>query len=413
MKSKRRVGWRLAVRVSWNVVDQGLSAVSNVALTVVIARSADVDGFGQFAVAFLIFSLLVGFARSVIGQPLQVRASDETASHRRDYQEALGASVIIGAIGAILLALTAAVIRAHLGKTLLVVGLCLPLLLLQDTCRFVFFSSDRANRAAANDALWTLVEFVLLGIMVQVGIRDAAVLALAWGVGAAVAAMYGMYQLGLLPVFASAASWVWRQRDLGGYFAAEFVLGQGAGQASVLLLGFVGTTSGLGSLRAAQVLLGPLAICGAAAFTFTIPEVARRPNLSGSRRQQISWLVAAAMGAVTALYAGVLLLLPDQLGVALLGDTWRGASQVLLAASAAAFANAVSTGPAAVMYGLGRARATFGLHLLAAPLIPIGVLLGNALGSTSGAAWGIAIASAIVVPAWFYLLHGMAQGETH
>jgi O-antigen/teichoic acid export membrane protein len=407
METKQHTGRRIAVRASWNLIDQGLSAASNVALTVVIARSADADGFGHFSVAFLLFGLIVGFTRSVVGGPLQVRASTDTAASFDACRRALGAAVVFGAGSGALCATAAGVLWGDLGQTLLAVALCLPVLLLQDTCRFVFFSTGRARQAAVNDALWSFVEFAILALMLRLGVSNAAVLILAWGGGAAVAAGYGLRQLHAAPVLRGAAVWVWRQRDLGGYLAAEYVLGQGVTQASVLLFGLIGSASGLGSLRAAQVLLGPLAICGAAAFTFTVPEVARQPDLSARRRHAISWMVSAVMGLLTLMYAGLLLLLPDQVGVWLLGDTWRGASQVLLAVSAASFASALATGPAAVMYGMGRARSTFGVHLLTAPLLPTGVLMGNAVGGTSGAAWGIAIASAVEAPAWFYRLRGI------
>jgi O-antigen/teichoic acid export membrane protein len=409
VKRRPSVPRGVAGRASWNLIDQALSAVSNVGLTVVIAKSTDARGFGSFSVAFLIFSLHIGLVRAVIGQPLQVRVSKVRGDRGNcAYREALGASMLFGAAGGALCVFSAAVAQGSLGRVLLVVGVCLPVLLLQDTCRFVFFSTSRAKKAASNDALWAGLEFGALGIMVLARITDEAVLALAWGASAAVAAGYGLYQLQFTPAFPRALWWVWQQRDLGRYFVAEFLLGQGSAQVSVLLFGLLGSTTGLGSLRAAQVLLGPLAICGAAAFTFTIPEVARQPQLSARQRQRISWAVAAVMGLITLIYGGVLLLLPAGIGIWLLGGTWHGAREVLLAVSVGSLANSIATGPAAVMYGMGRAQTTFRLHLLATPLLPAGIALGFYVAQTTGTAWGIAIAQAVVLPAWFQRLRAIA-----
>jgi hypothetical protein len=46
------------------VLDQGLSAVSNLLLSIVIARALDAGGYGSFAVAFLVFGVLVALTRA-------------------------------------------------------------------------------------------------------------------------------------------------------------------------------------------------------------------------------------------------------------------------------------------------------------------------------------------------------------
>jgi hypothetical protein len=64
-------------RAGWNVADQALSALTNVVLSFIVARNVDADGFGAFSVAFLVFSLLIGAERSLVGGPLSMRHSHE------------------------------------------------------------------------------------------------------------------------------------------------------------------------------------------------------------------------------------------------------------------------------------------------------------------------------------------------
>ena len=86
----------------------------------------------------------------------------------------------------------------------------------------------------------------------------------------------------------------------------------------------------IGALRAAMTLLGPVNIVGFAASNFAVPElVKRRLSRRGMVRAAIA--LSLVLVAVDAAWGGVLLLLPDPVGEALLGDTWHEARGVLLA----------------------------------------------------------------------------------
>ena len=92
------------------------------------------------------------------------------------------------------------------------------------------------------------------------------------------------------PALRGAGGWVREHHDLIRYLLPEYFLGLGAMQLGVLLVGVIASATAVGSLRAAQVLLGPLGIVGAAVFQFAVPEVARRASAAAS------WLVNLAAG---------------------------------------------------------------------------------------------------------------------
>jgi len=393
---------RIAGKASWNLVDQVLSAASNLALTVVMARATDAIGFGAFSAAFLVYSLVIGLARSAFGQPLQVRAThlrpEDTASV---YGAAVAAGLGAGAFAGVMCAISS-IFLGGTSSALLGLGICMPALLMQDCCRFVSFSKGEAKKAAQNDALWALLSFGALALLVRHGERSQFMLTLAWGGGGVCAGLYGLRQHCIRPRLLGAFGWAFRQRDISGYFTAEFFLGQGFAITSTLLVGLLASAAGLGSFRASQVLLGPLNIIGTAAFTYTIPEVARNPQLGSRQRLRISWVVAGIMGAVATGYGAAVVFLPGSLGVAMFGATWPGARELLPAVAVGAVINSLATGPAAVLYGMGRARTTFALHLITAPLMPVGILLGFALNGVLGAAWGVALTQVLSAPLWFF-----------
>ena len=62
-------------RAGWNLLDQIISSATNVALSFLVARNVDPRGYGAFAVGFIIFTLLIGVGRALVGQPLNIRYS--------------------------------------------------------------------------------------------------------------------------------------------------------------------------------------------------------------------------------------------------------------------------------------------------------------------------------------------------
>jgi len=393
---------RVASRVSWTVVDQVLSALSNVVLSILVARSFDAAGFGAFSTAFLVFSLLVGVTRAVVGEPLQITfASADPGNFRAAVRSALGAALLIGTLSGLIAVGAGLALAGQSGEALIALGACLPGLLVQDTCRMAFFSSGRPRNAAAIDALWTVLMFAVLSVLLTAGISAIWVPVATWGAGALAAAIVGTVLLRAAPRLRGAIGWMLAQRRLTGYLLAEYVLGQGIAQVGILMVAVIGSEAGVGALRAAQVLLGPLNILGAAAFMFAVPEIARRPSMSQRTKGWITVGVSASMATATAIYCGILLFIPDSLGEKLLGDTWTGAQAVLLPMCVLSFSAALATGPVATLYGIGLAKVTFWVNIIKTPLLIVLMLVGIPLYGAPGAAWAIAVTETVLLPLWY------------
>lgn len=386
-------------RASWSVIDQGLSAASNLLLSVIVARQLDAGGFGAFAIAFLLFGLTLSIARATIGQPLQISYSGAPPDQwRAATRSALAAAVVLGVVVGAALSVTGLALGGAGGHALLAVGICMPGLVVQDTARMAFFSSGRAKLAAINDALWTALEFGALATLVVRGVSDVGPYILAWGVSSAVAAVVACLMLRLAPRFRGWVVWFLAQRKLTGYLLAEHILGEGLAQVAILLVGVVGTAADVGSLRAGQVLLGPLNVLVTAISVFGIPEIARRSTMAPRQRRKFCWALSGAVTVVCLGYATVVLLLPDSVGQRLFGDTWAGAQTVLVPMCALYLAVAIGVGPGVILYGMGRARSTFGLNLLKAPLLLVTLSYGIWHSGAVGAAWGIAVTEALLLP---------------
>src|SRR5664279_5955832 len=104
---RRRTGVRaLLGRASWNLTDQVLSAFTNVVLTFIVARTVNnADRFGAFSTALLIFYLLIGIERALVGQVMGIRHSDVPPVQMRDVAaRGLGTIAVLGILGGLLTA---------------------------------------------------------------------------------------------------------------------------------------------------------------------------------------------------------------------------------------------------------------------------------------------------------------------
>ena len=397
--------FRLLRVVSWNVVDQALSALSNLGLSIAVARTTSASGFGAFAVAFLIFGISLAVTKSAVGQPLQMRLSGAgTVERQHGFSAALGAATVLGGGFGILVSLAGLAVGGEVGGALLALALVLPGLILQDSCRMAAFTLGRPQLAALMDAVWAVVQFGLLAILIGSGQQAVGRLILAWGAAAAVSALLGVALLRTRPGLFRTAAWLRSHRDLIRYLLPEYFLGLGATQFGILLVGAIASATAVGSLRAAQVLLGPLGIVGLAVFQFAVPEVARRTPVSAGWVVRFAAGLSGGLGLLTVGYVALMLLLPDTVGVALFGSSWVGAAAVLLAMGLSSVSSSLANGPAGMLYGLGQARATFRINLAKGPVLLLALLVSTWAAGAVGAAWALAAVEALVLPAWIVAL---------
>lgn len=391
----------LARRAGWNVGDQILSAVTNVVMSFLVARAVDARGFGAYSVAFVVFSVLVGAERSLVGQPLAIlhtQAEDMKSVLRGASGTALALGVVSG-LGSILIGFA---LGGIIGESLISVGVVLPGLLMQDCCRMIFFADRRPILAALNDGVWAVLQFSAMAVILIMGVDSLAPYVLAWGLSACVAAAVGVKQLGVLPDVRRAHKWVAAHRKLSGYLIAEYILGTGAYQSGIFLIGAFAGVQSVGSLRAAQVLIGPVSLIGTAMMTFALPELSRRKEMAPATRVKVAVVLSGAMSAIVAVYGAILLLFPNDLGTKLLGDTWTGAHSVLLPVILGSIFLATCSGPGIMAYAMGHARVTFHLHLVETPVLLTSIIIGVQLDGVRGAAWGMALTFALMSPLTAY-----------
>jgi O-antigen/teichoic acid export membrane protein len=413
--SERRSGLfgQIAARASWNVIDQVISSASNFALSILIARSVDSHTFGAFATSFTLFSFLIGIARSIGRYPLIICfGGGSKEEYRRATQSATGAICSFGLTAGLVTALVGHTLGGREGAALVAMGLVLPLVLLQDGWRGALIGAGRPAAAALNDSIWTVSQFAAIGALLAAGRTSASALVFTWGLTGGLAAVFGIVQTGAVPRPQDTRRWLITYWNQSRFFLAEWVMVLGTTQISLLLVAASGSVRDIGALRGAQVLLGPVNLVAGSAFDFLISELARRHNMRPRELLRAAVLTSGALGLLCLGWGAVLLALPSSIGRHLLGDTWPLTKVVLPASILWVCAIVLSTGPAVVLRVLGRARVSFEINAMTAPLLIVLGLAGLHIGGVAGAAAGFALAHWLTVPVWWIRLRAVARRAT-
>lgn len=383
-------------RVGWTVVDQGLSSLTNFGIAVVAARQAGVLEFAAFSIALTTYLLLLGVSRALCTDPLVVRYSVQgTSGQRQAAKAAMGAALAVSVPAAAGCALVGMAFSGPLRLSLLALAVALPGLLVQDSIRFTSFALGHPARAAANDLIWALAQVAAFTVLFLLGDPSPAALLLGWGAAATLAAVVGPFQARLCPSPQRVLHWFREQADLCGRYLLDFFAL--AGQVHLLLYG-LGIVAGLrefGGFRAAQLLLGPLNTLFFAALGAAVPEGARvRAAADGSLYRMIRNL-AVVLPALALAWVGALMLLPDTVGRAVLGDSWPAAHDLIVPIGLATAISGVIAAADGGLRALAAASRGLRARVTLLPLVAVGGLGGAAVAGAGGCAAGLVLANGI------------------
>jgi hypothetical protein len=394
---------RAAGRLGWGLGDQALSSLTNFLVSLLVAREVGIEQLGVFSLVFATYLLALGISRSLNSDPLLVRYSAaEPQRWRQGTAMAGGGALGFGVIAGAACAIAGAVVGGLLGTALIVLGVSLPGLLLQDAWRFAFIAAGRSFHAFLNDLIWAVVLIPVLVILVVTGHSSVIEFQLAWGGAAGVAALVGIVQAGLCPWPVNPLAWWRRHRDLNARYLAEFLAIGGASQLNSYGVNAVAGLAAVGALRAGEILMGPVHVLFMGGNVVAVAEGARIGRESPSRLARMSLLVSAAMSIAAALWGLVLILLPDSIGTRLLGPTWYAAASVVVPYVLLTVGLTASAGPQSGLRALAAARRGLRARLVASPLMLVGAIGGAVLGGAAGAAWGMAAGNWVGAAVWWW-----------
>jgi O-antigen/teichoic acid export membrane protein len=268
----------------------------------------------------------------------------------------------------------------------LILAASLPVLLYQDTLRFVYFNVGNPRRVAVMDTTWGIASVASLLVLTNTQSMSVEGGLAVWGGGAAISILIGLPRAAV-PTLQRTRAWMPELRGDGGKLAVDGLIATSGGSLALIALGGVATVRDVASIRGARTLLGPTQLVVASAETVIIPIVARSEGAEGAWRTGRNFALVTAP-ALCLLGFG-LGLLPNHVGRALLGASWHGTAPVLFPMGAALGAGMVWTGAEMFMRIAGRVGITVVVRVIAGIATIVATVIAGSLSGATGAAWAM------------------------
>lgn len=400
----RAGAWSRGGSAGWGIADQAFSSLTNFALGLVVIRGTDAAGFGAFSLAFATYLVALNLSRAVATLPLTIRYSTVTTLVWRDgTAAATGTATALGiAIGLACVLVGLVVPYRPLADAFFGFGLMMPGLLLQDAWRYAFFAAGRGRAALVTDVTWACALVPLFAVIVATRLPIVVWATLAWGGAATAGGLAGIVVARLRPEPRRSKAWWQEHRDIAPRYVGEALVSTIAGQLTPFAVGYVGGLATVGVLRAGEFLLGPFNVLFMGIQLVAVPIGARA--YAGRANDLVAFcrLLAVGFGAAAAAWGLAVVLIPETVGLAIIGPIWPEARGVVVPLTVALACVGLQSGPDVGLRVLAAARRSFRVRSITAILNVVGTVAGCGISGAVGAASGKALVMAIGAGWWFW-----------
>ena len=393
------------VRQAGIAIDQLVFSAITFALQIVAALVSDLADFGVFSLIAIVQIGQWYLGRALTAEPLLV---SQTAGDDRKLRGAGATSLAFGLLVGALCALVAIPFSGLTRDLLLIQAVIAPFTAVLDHSRYVLYAKKRAGTAIALDASWLGLFIAIAAVWSVVGKLSATTTYLVWAL-AAVPVTLAAVAVTVTPLALShVREWLKEQRKLipGFLIDAGYLTLSTWATFGVALI--VTGADGLGLLRKALIPVTALIVLFIGISNALLAHLAGR-----SAREVIRppVMIAGLAGAVCAVTAVLLLVLPDSLLTLALGTPWDQLQTVVLILLGYAFLQ--TSAQAAMVAAKATGRAWLGPRVRTVEFVfevGLGAALGVAFGVV-GIAVGMTVAWLIANAfAWLGLLRGRSDG---
>lgn len=384
-------------RLALGPLDQGVTSIGNFVLSIAIASTSTVGQFGQFALLYSLYWFLTGLCRAIIGESA---LSEDGESRRKEILSAplylgLGIGVLGGAVGIAL--------GIAFSTPLLAFGsIAFPFLIAQDVSRYVAFTFKAPSTALASDLIMLAVQ-IFLGAILTIALNlDAAPSWIgAWGLGALAGLTFAVVKMRMGRNPRGTRAWLVHHRKLSSSVGIEFFLNTGSQQLVVFLIPIAAGLGVLGSLKAAQVAIGPLNVLLTSLSLLVLPLLFRAfGDADVGRAKKIYAISLSVVTLAGIVYAAVIALLPESVLASLFGPSWAGAMPAAVIIAAQTIATGIAQVGAYMLRSAGFAARSTILRGIVLPFVLVLPILGAVQLGSTGAALGLLVSSCISAIVW-------------
>lgn len=385
-------------RSVWGLVDQSFSSLSSLMLAIMVARESTPQAVGAWAVGYALYTFVLTISRSSISTTAIIsggghRPDAPTRGSEQD-KDAVSTAVFAASGIALGVAPIGLFVNGDLGFYIVLFALALPVLIWQDAMRFVTIRQGKLIRTSVIDSVWLLFQ-VVIGLGLVALFDDSRMVTVGWLIAAVLSLIVAAFFVSPRIRLGRAIAFYRQHRaTIGGLFI-ESALGAGVANIQPAILGvFIGLAA-TGYFRGALSLLG---IAGAVVMGLTpivTVEAVRRLSASGNVTSLLYWWIAGIAllgGGLTATVS----VIPDSIGVVLLGETWYGAAAIFPILAAQIIFRGPSSGIPIILRAAHKIKAVVTVRVVHSVTTLIITTGGAILFGLHGAAWGWLLSSMLL-----------------
>jgi O-antigen/teichoic acid export membrane protein len=352
--------------------DQVLAMLSNVLVAIFVGRLGGVETLGAYSYAFAVYLIFLGLARALVSEPFLTHELEDAHSLPDETEQGFAAAttstIVLG--GAMSVCVAGWGLLAGRAE-LLVLGAFTTALLLHDLFRYAFFRWRKPQGAVVLDGIWVLCSAlaVVLDLVGQPALAVAG-----WATGALGGVIWAVVSLRvrLMPLGPAIAWWKLHARRLGSWLTVDSIVFVLASQVPLLIVTAFGSDGLLGSIRAVQIIIGPLALLVTTLNMLLLPRFAQRvTRMTMTEATRVSALATA----LTGMGLVFVIILREPIADILFGGNLELRSDLLLPLSVLQLSMAAPLGAALYIRSRRRARELVSSRVIAAlASIPLVVL---------------------------------------
>lgn len=315
-------------RSLWGMSGQGLSSASSLVLAIMVSRESAPSEVGAWAVGYALYTFVLAITRNVVSTPTLITAH----SNQDQAQKPTGpisASLTVGIIAGFALLVSASLISGPTRAFIVIFSLALPILLCVDGFRYWFIRTQRPQIMAAMDLLWLTFQ-ILLGILAIRAGHGGATITASWVVAAATALTLALIVAFTVPTFRAALEFFKTNRQASSTFFLDSIISSAAANGLPPMLGVILGLTATGYFRGGLTIIGVAGIAVMGLAPIATVELARRRHSRPRVDLHFLLLWSAGMFAFGLAFSVITTHLPENLGKAVLGETWYGTAQILL-----------------------------------------------------------------------------------
>jgi O-antigen/teichoic acid export membrane protein len=395
-------------RISWTVVDQGLTSATTFVISIVAATSTTEIQFGLFSACLATYLLCQVVFRAAFIEPLVVQYGGATTDTLHDaLRTGRGCAVVCAVTVGLLVALVGFAVGSIGSMTLLAASI--TALLLSDLARFSFIAEGRSHYAALTAFICLSVSGAALLVLKDLAATTPTVILACWSASALVAAAVTTWYSRTEVTFRALPAWLRTHRPTMAAHLADALLSSGSRQLAALIIAAVGGLSTAAAMRGAQLAMGPFTVLDLILGTLVLSEGSRIRRIAPQRFATFTLATSATVALGALLFGTAVSYVPRSIGLMILGGTWDKAVQIVIPMALLVSANALLLGASAGLRVIGRSATSARFRAVSAPIVLgaafVGVTTHGALGAVIAQAAVTGVAAAVW---WRYLLRHAA-----